>query len=176
MIFGRLPGLWGMRLKPLSDELFLLLGEQLLDLMWPPLERLKQTQVLSHIQHCGSDIQIRKGRRLFFRPFALYPHREKLVQNKACTVQRRFRIMEQLVLGLGQRRRFSSAKEEVLFPHAGGIVAASRIKVKQLPQDNRFSQQIPLSLNPIESSCLSCEYHSLDKQSIPLLASKFFNL
>ncbi len=29
--------------------------------------------------------------------------REKLVQDKACTVQRRFRIMEQLVLGLSQR-------------------------------------------------------------------------
>ena len=90
-----------MHLKPLSEKLFLLPCEQLLDLMSTPLKRLKETDVLLYIQHRGSNVQTRKGRRLLFRPFALNPHREKLVQNQARTVQRRFRIMEELILGLG---------------------------------------------------------------------------
>ncbi len=59
-------------------------------------------------------------------------------------------------------------------------MAASRIKVKQSPPDMLISPddtgEIPWSMNPIERSCLSRKQRSLDKQSMPLLASKFFNL
>ena len=40
-----------MHLKPLSEKLFLLPCEQLLDLMSTPLKRLKETDALLHIQH-----------------------------------------------------------------------------------------------------------------------------
>ena len=90
-----------MHLKPLSKKLFLLLCEQLLDLMSAPLKRLKETDVLLHIQHCGADIQTRKDRQLLLRSVTLLPDGEKLIQHQARTVQRRLSIMEELILGLG---------------------------------------------------------------------------
>lgn len=53
-------------------------------------------------------------------------------------------------------------------------MATARIKVKH-PLDISLSQQLPLGMNPIEPSCLS-RGRNLDKRSMPLLGSKFFNL
>ena len=100
MIFRRLPSLWRMHRKPLAEILFLFGQEKLFDLVRSALKRVQEAHMFVDIQHRGPDIHIRKGRRVFVRPFTLDPHREKLLEDKASAVQRRFRIVEELILGL----------------------------------------------------------------------------
>jgi len=100
MVFRRFPGLWRMHRKPLAEILFLFRQEKLFDLVRSALERVQEAHMLMDIKHRGPDIHIRKGRRFLVRPFTLDPHREKLFEDQASAIQRRFRIVEELILGL----------------------------------------------------------------------------
>src|SRR5262245_13869274 len=118
LVFRFLPSLRRGLHQPVAKVRLLAWGEHLLDLVGAALKRLKEAGSFRDVQGRGSDIEAGVGGGFGIVSLSLNPDGNVLFEGHAGAIERRFRVVEDLVLRLSQRNGFMLPKQKIMFPHA----------------------------------------------------------